>query len=181
MELQTMDARPRISLLPAALAGWWTFLVVDFLLHAVFLAVWWRSTESYWLPPDELFRRIPLGYASFAIYVSVLTWLVVRLHGERPRLSRAARFGVLAGLISGTFWALATYSVFSMPRSALVVWTASFALESVGATTVVAWVLAGSRPWRRVGLVAGVGVTLLIVGVVIQNLLFPTPGSHLSG
>ena len=165
-----MDAKLRVALFPTALAGWWAFLVVDFLIHAVFLETWWRSTGSYWLPPGELFRRIPFGYASFAIYVAVLTWMLVRLRGERPRLSRAARFGVLAGLVTGTSWTLANYSVFSMPLSALVVWPVSITLESVGATTVAAWVLARPRPWRRVGIVIAAGVLLCIAGVVIQNL-----------
>jgi hypothetical protein len=147
----------------------------------VFLAAWWRSTESYWLPSGELFRRIPFGYASFAIYVAVLVWILVRLQGERPDVVRAGCFGILAGLVVGSFWVLATYSVFSMPASALIVWPVSITLESVGATTVAAWVLKAARPWRRAGVVVGAGVLLFIAGVVIQNVLFPTPASHISG
>jgi hypothetical protein len=175
-----MNERSSSAVVPAALAGYGSFLAVDFLLHAVFLASWWRLTEAYWLPPEQLFQRIPFGYASFALYVAVLVWLLRRLHGIRPALPTAALFGLRAGVISGLGWALANYSVFAMPPSALLVWTLSLALESVTAATVVAWVSAGSRPWRRTSLVLGVAVLLLVVGVVIQSVWLPTPASNIA-
>jgi hypothetical protein len=169
----------RARLLPASVAGWFAYLVFDFLVHAVFLAQWWRATESYWLPPFELFRRIPFGYASFAIYCTVLAWLLRRLYGDRLNLSRGLRFGAIAGLVYGLGFVLATYSAFHMPPSALVVWPASTLLESTIAGGVISWVLVAGRPWRRVGVVSGAAAVLVIVGFVVQNLFFPTPADHL--
>jgi hypothetical protein len=169
----------RQTFLPAVLAGWCVYLLLDFLTHAVFLASWWERTESYWLPPLELFRRIPFGYASFAIYCAALTWLLVRLYGERLNIRRGARFGAVAGLVSGAAGVLATYSAFPMPVEALLVWPVSVVVASTAAGAVAAWVLAAERPWRRLGLIFTAVVILFILGVVIQNLFFLTPEDHL--
>ena len=53
----------------AVVSAWLVFLLLDFLAHAVILAAWWRATEAYWLPPMELFKRIPFGDAAFALFV----------------------------------------------------------------------------------------------------------------
>lgn len=178
--MNSQDARrgARAKLLPASVAGWSAYLVFDFLVHAVVLAQWWRATESYWLPSGELFRRIPFGYASFAIYCTVLAWLLRRLYGDRLNLSGGLRFGAIAGLVSGLGSVLGTYSAFHMPPSALVVWPASILLDSTIAGGVMSWVLVAGRPWRRVGVVIGAAAGLFIVGVVVQNVFFPTPADH---
>lgn len=169
--------RPR--LLPAALAAWLAYLVLDFLMHGVFLAAWWRAAEPYLLPPRDMLRLIPLGYASFAIYCGALTWLVARLYGGRVGVIAGLRFGVVAGLVSGTASALGTYSVLRMPPMALLIWPASVVVESAIAGALAAWVLVAARPWRRVGVVLCAVIVLFIAGVVIQNLWFPTPADHL--
>jgi hypothetical protein len=166
-------------LLPAALAAWLGYLVLDFLMHGVFLAAWWRAAEPYLLPPRDMLRLVPLGYASFAIYCGALAWLLARLYGERLGVVSGLRFGVLAGLVSGVASALGTYSAFRMPPAALLVWPASVVVESAIAGALAAWTLVAQRPWRRVGLVLCAAIALFIVGVVIQNLLFPTPADHL--
>jgi hypothetical protein len=66
-----------------------------------------------------------------------------------------------------------------MPQGALAVWPASVVVESTIAGSVAAWTLVAERPWRRVGWVFGAVVVLFVIGVVIQNLLFPTPPDHL--
>ena len=161
----------------AAVAAWLIYLAIDFLLHAVILAGWWKATESYWLSQQELFRRIPFAYALFAIYCLVLTWLFVRLYGDRRTFGAALRFGAIAGLVFGFSTILANFSVFRMPASAFLVWPGSFLIESTVACAVANWILDAERPWRRVGLVFGVTVLLIIVSVVLQNLFYPTNSS----
>ena len=168
-----------MRLLPAVVAGWFTYLVIDFLMHAVILAQWWRSTASYWLPPRELFIRIPFGYASFAIYCVVLAWLLIRIYGEGLNLLIGLRFGAIAGFVSGLSSILGIYSAFRMPPSALVVWPLSILLDSTIVGGVMAWVLIAVRPWRRVGMVVLAAVVLFIIGVIIQNIFFPTPVDHI--
>jgi hypothetical protein len=167
------------TFLPAVTGAWCTYLVIDFLTHAVFLAPYWQATAAYWLSPLELLRMIPLAYALFAIQCLALAWLLRRLYGERLNLATGLRFGTLAGLFFGVSFALGSYCVFRMPTSALVVWPASVTAGWAGAGGVAAWILVAQRPWRRVGLVFVAALVLFIVGVVIQNLFFPTPADHL--
>ena len=161
------------KIIAAAVAAWFIYLAVDFLLHAVIFANWWKSTESYWRSPHELFRLIPYAYASFAIYCLVLTWLFVRIYSDKRTFGAACRFGAIAGLVFGFSIILANYSVFRMPASALLVWPASFLIGSPVACAVARWVLDADRPWRRVVIVFGATVLLIIVSVVFQNLLYP--------
>jgi hypothetical protein len=170
---------PLGQLVPGALAALWAFVTVDFLSHAVVLAEWWRATERYWLPPADLVRLIPLGYASFAIYCSTLTWLFIRLRGARSSLWSGLRFGAVAGLIAGTGSVLAIYSALRMPASALLVWPASIAAASAGAGAAAAWVAGAERPWRRTGLVIAAGLLFFVAGVIVQNTLLPTPADRL--
>lgn len=179
MKVDNPNGRAGAKLLPAAMGAWLGYLVVDFLTHAVFLASWWRATETYWLPPLELFRRIPLGYASFAIYCAALAWLINRLYHGRVSLVKGLRFGAIAGLVSGVASVLGTYSAFRMPPSALAVWPASIIFESTVAGGIAAWVLIAEHPWRRVAAVFGVTLVLFVLGVVLQNLFLQTPADHL--
>jgi len=168
----------RAKLLPAVLAAWLAYLVLDFLTHGVFLAAWWRAAEPYLLPPCDMLRLIPVGYAAFAIYCGALVWLLARLYGERLSASSGLRFGVVAGLVSGVASALGTYSVFRMPPTALLIWPASMVVESAVAGLVATWVIVARRPWRRAVLILCAAIVLFVVGVVTQNLLFPTPADH---
>lgn len=167
------------KIIAAAVAAWFIYLAIDFLLHAVIFASWWKTTESYWLSPHELFRSIPFGYASFAIYCLALTWLFVRIYGDERTFGAAFRFGAAAGLVFGLSMILANYSVFRMPASALLVWPASFIIASPVACAAAGWVLDSERPWRRVVLVFGATVLLIIVSVVLQNILYPANSNNL--
>jgi hypothetical protein len=174
-----MSRETRPALLPAAVAAWFGYLALDFLTHAVLLASWWRATEAYWLPPAELLRLVPLGYASFAIYCAALTWLLVRLYGARPGVGTGLRFGALAGVVFGLTTVLGGYSASRLPSSYFLVALPSITIESAAAGGLAAWVLATDRRWRRVALVFGLALLLFAVGVVAQNLFFPTPADHL--
>ena len=170
-------AEPSNSLAAPALAGWFAYLSADFLTHAVILAPWWRATESYWLEPTQLFARIPFAYGAFAIYVTAILWLVTRLFGRRPAAGKAAVFGAVAGALFGAASGLANYSILPTPVSALLVWPASAAFASVVAVSAGVSTLNSARPWSRAALVLLGAVLVFIVGVVLQNLLFPQGGS----
>jgi hypothetical protein len=98
---------------------------------------------------------------------------------ERRVLSGGLRFGAIVGLVFGLCFVLGAYSAFRMPPSALVVWPASFLLDSTIAAGVMSWVLVAGRPWRRVALVIVAAALLFVMGVVVQNMFLPTPADHL--
>jgi len=174
-----VPSRPQVTgagVVAGAAAAWLIFLAIDFMLHAVIMAGWWKATASYWLPPAELFRMIPFAYVSFAIQCFVMTWLLVRIQGDNRTLVSAGRFGAAAGFILGAVIILGNYSVLRLPVLSLLVWPASFMIESAFACMAASWVLDAQRPWKRVALVFGAAVVLLIISVVLQNLIYPEHG-----
>lgn len=174
-----MSSTSRRAVIPAALAAWLIYIALDFLTHAVLLASWWRATEIYWLPPMEMFRRIPLGYASFALYCAGLAWLIVRLHGDQVTLTTGLRVGLIAGLAFGLTGTVGAYSVLRLPPSYLLVAPITTAIESAAAGGTAAWVTRGAGRWRRAAKVAAVAMLLFIVGVVAQNLFVAMPADHI--
>ncbi len=174
-----VPSRPPVTgtrIAAGATAAWLIFLAVDFVLHAGIFAGWWRATGSYWMPPADLFRLIPFAYVAFAIHCLVMTWLLVRIQGDDRTIISAGRFGAAAGLILGAVIALSNYSVLRLPVLSLLVWPASFMIESAFACAAASWVLDAQRPWRRVAIVFGAALVLMIIGIVLQNLIYPEHG-----
>jgi hypothetical protein len=155
----------------AATGAWWSYVVLDFLTHAVLLAGWWRATEVFWLPPADLARRIPVAYGVFAIYCASLTVLLQALRGQQPPVSTGLRFGALVGLVFGLTSALGMYCLVRVPLSFMLVGPLGTTVASGGAGAAAAWVLGGTRKWRRVGVLFAAGAGVLVVGVVAQNVL----------
>lgn len=158
-------------LIPATIAAWLAYFVIDFLMHAVILAGWWRKTESFWLSPEVLFQRIPFAYASFGIYAACLVWLMTRLMRPNPKMGRRVSFGAAAGVLVGLVQALAYYSVFDAPVSSLAVWPISVSLGSAGAAFAGGAVLQAKKPWKRLLTVLFAVLALLVVGVILQNII----------
>jgi hypothetical protein len=169
------SAPGRPPLLAALVGSLLAMVAVDFLLHAALLSHWWRATAAFWRPPDELFAYIPYAYGSFVLYAAGLDWLLIRLRGPRPLLRDAALGGLVTGAVIGGAGILATYSVVPLPRSALVVFTISLSFVMSSGAVAAAWVLTAPRPWRRVALLTAAALALLVLGVILQNVLFPTP------
>lgn len=60
------------------LLSWLSQIGFDFFQHAGLFAKLWLESRSAFLPPEQLFKLIPLGYLSFLISSSMLVWLTVR-------------------------------------------------------------------------------------------------------
>jgi hypothetical protein len=159
------------ALAAAALGASWSYIVLDFLLHAVLLVPWWRATQAFWLSPLELAKRVPFAYGAFVIYGVSLTVLLTAVRGEQPPVLTGLRFGALAGIVFGVASSLGAYSVVRMPISFLVVGPGSTAIDSAGAGAAAAWILSGSRGWRRLGVLIVAGLALFVLGAVAQNAL----------
>ena len=165
-----MGGRTR-SIVAAATGATWTYVVLDFLMHAVVLAPWWRATSAFWLQPGELAWRIPFAYLAFVIYCASLTALLAVLHGDEPNVLTGLRLGAFVGIVFGVTSACGAYSVVRLPVSFLLVGPATTAIGSAGAGAAASWVLGGARRWRRVGILLGGGLALIVVGVVVQNVV----------
>jgi len=156
-----------------ATAALFLYIAVDFLIHGVTLAWYWKATAEYWRPQEELFRLILPSYGAFAILCGVLAWLMARLYGEKLNVATGARFGLIAGLLYSGVGAVGSYCVFRMPASALFYWPLSGTVLAVVACTSAAWTMTAPRPWRRVVFSFLIALALLILGVVAQNLFVP--------
>jgi hypothetical protein len=165
-----MSERKR-AIVAAAMGASWSYIVLDFLLHAVVLAPWWRATQAFWLPPLELAKRIPFAYGAFLTYCTSLTVLLIAVRGEQPPVLTGLRFGAFVGIVFGVTSALGAYSVVQMPISFLLVGPGSTAIGSAGAGAAAAWILSGRRRWRRVGALFVAGLALFVLGMVAQNAL----------
>jgi hypothetical protein len=79
------------------LASWLSMITVDLLLNAGLFAKLWFASNSFLLPPQELFRRIPLGYIAFFVQALVFVWLTIMI-GIRS-WKRGGLFGLKLGVM----------------------------------------------------------------------------------
>ena len=86
-------------LVTLGLLSWLSMLGVDFFLHGGLLAKLYIQPSPFLLPPQDAFRRIPLGYLSALLLTALLLWLMLRLGlaGWRPEFSFGLQLGVLIG------------------------------------------------------------------------------------
>lgn len=149
--------------------AWAIVIGVDFALHAGVLAWAWREPSPFLLPPEELFVRIPLGYAAYLAQAILVVWLTARLG---PSTARAgAALGARLGLLVATFLALALASATTISLTMTCVWAVSTLAGFVAAGAVAAPALHAPRlrplTWR----VAATTLALVVFGVVAQNLI----------
>jgi uncharacterized membrane protein len=163
-----MSTRAR-AVLASVVGAFWTYVVLDFAMHAVILAPWWGATQGYWLPREALASRIPFAYGAFALYCIALCLLWQRLRPERARVGSALVFGAVTGGLFGLVSALGTYSIVRSPASFLLVAPAATMVCSAGAACAAEWVAGGVHRWRHAALLFAAGLLVLIVGVVVQT------------
>jgi hypothetical protein len=152
--------------------GLLAFLAVigfDLLLHGGLLSPLYKTETPFLLSPIEAFRRIPLGYASFAILVLLLEWLMIRFRIV------GARAGLLFGLkLGGLVWsslALGLLSISTARPTLLLGWAIGQAAELGVAGAVIGKGIQTGGIRRLVISVVVVFVACVVIGVVLQNLL----------
>ncbi len=147
--------------------AWFTTIAVDFFFYGGVFAFLFERDDPYLLTSDQLFARIPAGYASFAIEVVALGWLLSRLQTRNWR--DGARIGAVGGAVVGGALLLGFWSVAATSGALLVSWWVVLTVQMASAGAVLG---AGARvPLRRLAkwvLVAA--VVLLVATVVVQNL-----------
>jgi hypothetical protein len=157
-----------IKILPPFIGAWLGCLVVDFMWQAIINTSWYRTNQTFRVPSD-LFLRIPFGYASFAVYCFVLTWLILRLYNNDLNITKGMKFGAIAGAVYGGLFVGVTYSVFEIPQITLILWPLLNVIESTIAGGIAVWVLLSERPWIQVAKVFGISFMFFIIGTVVQR------------
>jgi hypothetical protein len=146
--------------LVAVAVAWLAMIAVDFVVFGgLFAGALEGADDPAVLTPEQLFTRIPAGYASFLLEVLLLWWLL--------RASPGA--GVASGARTGAGAVLGLWSFSTVPVLALTLWWATLLLQFLAAGAILA--AAGTPHWRQVRTWALVGsAALFAAGIVLQNL-----------
>jgi hypothetical protein len=143
----------------------------DLFLHGGVLSRLYSVSTPFLLAPDTAFQRIPLGYASFALLVVLLEWLMVRL--GVVGLRRGTVFGLQLGALVWGSLALGLWSITTARPTLLLGWAVGQAVE-LGAAGAVVGVGLASGPLRPlVWRVIVFFLVCVVLGIVIQNVLAP--------
>jgi hypothetical protein len=152
--------------------GLLAFLAVvgfDLFLHAGVLSPLYTNPTPFLLDPETAFRRIPLGYAAFALLVVLAEWLVIRLDVRGAR--RGSLFGLELGALVWGSLALGLASITSARPLLLIGWAVGQTLELglAGGVLAAGFAVDSLRAltWRVIVLF----FVLAILGIVIQNLV----------
>ena len=148
---------------------WVLWLGIDLFTHGGLFAGLYRAPTSFLLRSDELFGRIPLGYAAFLIYVVTTVWLIRTLGIVSPL--RGAMVGACFGAAITIAGNLAVLSVSTIGLSLAMVWTLVQVVEFAVAGYASVWVDREPSLWRAGRWVGGITIALIVAGIVAQNLL----------
>jgi hypothetical protein len=151
-----------------ALLVWVLWLGIDFFAYAGLFAGQFSTPTPFLLRSDELFARIPLGYAAFLIYVATTLWLIRALGIASPLRGAmvAGCFGA-AITIAGN---LGVLSVSTIGLSLALDWTLVQVVEFAVAGYASVWVDGEPSPWRAGRWVGGITIALIVMGIMVQNL-----------
>jgi len=148
--------------------AWLVTIAIDFVIFGgVFAGVLEGADHPAVLAPEQLFARIPAGYASFLLEVVLLHWLLKA--SQRPGITSGLLTGTLAGLVFASAVALGLWSFSTVPVTVLALWWLTLLLQFTAAGAVLG--AANTPLWSRVRTWAVGGVVALVAaGVVLQNL-----------
>lgn len=147
---------------------WLSILGFDLFQHAGIFAGLWLDSQSAFLPADELWRRIPLGYFSFLISACFLAWLMLRL--QITGAKEGAHFGVKIGSFLSAGMVLGVASGFPVRAGLLIAWLIGGIAQYSLAAAVIGCGL-GGYPLRRLTVWVIAFVIIMFAAVVtMQNL-----------
>ncbi len=162
--------KPPPTIIGGVFLAWLAAIAIDFFAYGGVFAGFFVADDASVLSPQQLFVRIPAGYASFLIEVVALAWLLNRTGVSTS--TQASRLGGAVGLAGGAALVLGVWSFSPISPGLLLSWW----LVLVVQMSIEGWILAtwrnGER--RKVGrFVIVVVVSSVLGGVLIQN-AFPT-------
>jgi hypothetical protein len=158
----TEPARSPRVLQPIA-AAWILSVAFDLLLHGGLLAGHYVEPGPFLLPPEDAFRRIPLGYLAFLI-LTVGLFLLLRRLGVSGAVS-GFRHGLVAGSVVWGAHVIGLYSISTAPIPLLAGWWIGQTIE-LGLAGAVLGAAAAGVPLKRIWLMVA-AASLIFVGVTV--------------
>lgn len=140
----------------------------DLFQNAGLFAKLWLESSAVFLPPEKMFKLIPLGYLSFLISSSMLVWLMVGLGISGWR--NGALFGLKIGSFLSFAMVLGMASVFPVKSVLLAAWL----FGGIGQNSIAALVIGSGLGGAHLGRLAIKVIVLVLVSaivvIVMQNL-----------
>lgn len=155
-------------LIGIVLLGWLAQVGFDLFQHAGIFAQLWLESQSTFLPPTELFRRIPLGYLSFLVSTVFLAWLMLQLKIVGSKAG--ALFGIKIGSFLSASMVLGMASGFPIKFPLLVAWFFGGIAQYAVVAAVLGSGLGGARLGRLSLKVIGLVIMLFVITIILQTL-----------
>ena len=151
------------------LASWIFMVALDLLLNAGLFAKLWLEPSSFLLAPQDLLRRLYLGYIAFLVQAVAYVWLTARIG------VRNWKQGSLFGLILGAVLNIA--SVLGLRSGTTASWTMLLVAWLIGGTVLATGAcfaagFAAERGEKR----ALLSAFLFLIGSVILIMLLQSTG-----
>ena len=143
-------------------------LGADFLLNAGLLSWIFLEPSPFLLPPETLFRLIPLGYLSFLLMAVLLCWLMVSQDVAGGR--EGTLFGLKLGGLVGGGGMLGLASISTAGYSLLCGWLIGQVVELGIAGAVIGGALGGTSLKRLSVLVSVFVISSFLFTVALQTL-----------
>ena len=160
-------ATSRAWLASSVAAAWMLSVGFDLFLHGGVLAHVYLEPSPFLLPPEEAFRRIPLGYLAFLGLTLALFWLLRRL---RIQGSVAGfRYGATAGAVVWGALIIGLFSISTATLPLLAGWWIGQTVE-LGLAGAVLGAAAAHVPLKRIWAIVAVSIVALVaVTVALQS------------
>jgi hypothetical protein len=154
-------------IIAAVLLAWLAVIGFDVLLHGGALARLYHEPHAFLLPPETMFRRVPLGYLAFLVIVILIAWLMLRL-GVRDGRSGAI-FGLKVGAMMWGALALGLASVSTAQPALLLGWFVGESLQTAIAGGVLGIAFAAQRLGRLTLAVIAFVIACAALTIVLQS------------
>ena len=125
-------------IIPAALAVFVTWSVMDIIIHGVILAETYKATAQLWRPMGEM--KMGLMHVVMLITALVFVTLYARFV-DKKSVGTAVRFGLLFGVGTGISMGFGTYAVQPIPEKIAFTWFLGTVAETTVAGLVTGWLV----------------------------------------
>lgn len=124
----------------ASLAVFFTFAVLDFLIHGLMLRGMYMASAALWRPQEEMMAMMPFMY--FVTAVSSLAFTAIYAYLVRgASVGAGAKYGLLYGVGVGFSMGFGTYAMMPLPLGLAWAWFLAYACEATVAGAVAGLVL----------------------------------------
>ncbi|MEK7671931.1 MAG: hypothetical protein AAB344_06910, partial [Bacteroidota bacterium] len=85
----------------ASVAAFVAMSVIEYLVHAVMLAGWYREYTVYWRSQEEVMNQMHWLYLGYALFAAMFSYIYTRGYEGKPGIGEGLRYGALVGALIG--------------------------------------------------------------------------------